>query len=134
MTLLVTGAMGHVGYEVVRQGAQRGMPVLALYRGTFDEARARAAGADVQWVQCDLTDAAAVSALADAHRIDACIHSAAISNEAYARPAPLLAVAGNVAATASILECARTKSWRRFLLVSTDPVFQMRADTKSPIL
>ena len=57
MTLLVTGAMGHVGYEIVRQAAQRGMPVVALYRGTFDEARARAAGAGVQWVQCDLTDA-----------------------------------------------------------------------------
>ena len=29
---------------------------------------------------------------------------------------------------------ARTKSWRRFLLVSTGSVFQLRADTKSPIL
>jgi nucleoside-diphosphate-sugar epimerase len=134
MTLLVTGAMGHVGYAIVRQAAERGMRVLALYRGTFDEARARAAGSGVQWVQCDLTDAGAVRALADAHRIDACIHSAAISNEAYARPAPLLAVAGNVGATANLLESARTRSWRRFLLVSTGSVFQLRADTKSPIL
>src|SRR5262245_58909113 len=132
MTLLVTGAMGHVGYETVRQAAQRGMSVLALYRDTFDEARA--AGAGVQWAQCDLTDAGAVRALADAHSIDACIHCAAISNEAYARPAPLLAVAGNVGATANLLEIARTKSWRRFLLVSTGSVFQLRADTKSPIL
>ena len=73
-------------------------------------------------------------ALADAHRVDACIHAAAVSNEAYARPAPLLAVAGNVGATANLLESARTKSWRRFLLVSTGSVFQLRADTRSPIL
>jgi UDP-glucuronate 4-epimerase len=110
MTLLVTGAMGHVGYEIVRQAAQLGMPVIALYRGTFDEARAQAAGAGVQWLRCDLADAGAVRDLADAHRIDACIHAAAVSNEAYARPAPLLAVAGNVGATANLLESARTKS------------------------
>jgi UDP-glucuronate 4-epimerase len=134
MTLLVTGAMGHVGYEIVRQAAQRGMPVIALYRGTFDEARAQAAGAGVQWLRCDLADAGAMRDLADAHRIDACIHAAAVSNEAYARPAPLLAVAGNVGATANLLESARTKSWRRFLLVSTGSVFQLRAATKSPIL
>jgi nucleoside-diphosphate-sugar epimerase len=134
MTLLVTGAMGHVGYEIVRQAAQRGMQVIALYRGTFDEARAKAAGAGVQWRRCDLADAGAVRDLADAHRVDACIHAAAVSNEACARPAPLLAVAGNVGATANLLESARTKSWRRFLLISTGSVFQLRADTKSPIL
>ena len=134
MTLLVTGAMGHVGYEIVRKAAQRGLEVIALYRGTFREAEALAVGPSVKWVQCDLGDAAAVRALADAHRIDACIHAAAISNEAYARPAPLLAVTGNVDATANLLEVARIKGWRRFLLVSTGSVFQLRADTKSPIL
>lgn len=134
MTLLVTGAMGHVGYEIVRKAAQRGLQVIALYRGTFGEAEADAVGPGVTWVQCDLGDAAAVRALADAHRIDACIHAAAISNEAYARPAPLLAVTGNVGATANLLEAARIKGWRRFLLVSTGSVFQLRADTKSPIL
>jgi nucleoside-diphosphate-sugar epimerase len=85
-------------------------------------------------LQCDLADTQAVRALADAHRVDACIHAAAVSNEAYARPAPLLAVAGNVGATANLLESARTKSWRRFLLISTGSVFQLRADTRSPIL
>lgn len=134
MTLLVTGAMGHVGYEIVRKAAQRGMQVIGVYRDDLPEAEAKAAGSGVKWLQCDLADAAAVRTLADAHRIDACIHAAAVSNEAYARPAPLLAVDSNVGATANLLEVARTKSWRRFLLVSTGAVFQLRADTKSPIL
>jgi hypothetical protein len=122
MTLLVTGAMGHVGYEIVRKAAQRGMQVIGVYRDNLPEAEAKAAGSGVKWLQCDLADAAAVRTLADAHRIDACIHAAAVSNEAYARPAPLLAVDSNVGATANLLEVARTKSWRRFLLVSTGAV------------
>ena len=119
MTLLVTGAMGHVGYEIVREAAQRGMQVIGVYREDLPEAEAKAAGAGVKWLQCDLADAAAVRALADAHRIDACIHAAAVSNEAYARPAPLLAVDSNVGATANLLEAARSKSWRRTCWRST---------------
>jgi nucleoside-diphosphate-sugar epimerase len=134
MTLLVTGAMGHVGYEIVRKAAQRGMEVIALYRGTFRAAEADAVGPSAKWLQCDLGDAGAVTALGDAHGIDACIHAAAVSNEAHARPAPLTAVTGNVTATANLLECARERSWRRFVLVSTGSVFQQRADTTCPIL
>src|SRR5262249_42089365 len=78
--------------------------------------------------------AGAVRALADRHSIDACVHAAAVSNEAYARPAPFTAITGNVGATANLLESARTKAWRRFLLVSTGSVFQKRADTASAIL
>lgn len=134
MTLLVTGAMGHVGYEIVRKAAQRGMKIIAVYRGTFQAAEANAVGPGVKWLQCDLADAGAVTALGDAHGIDACIHAAAVSNEAHARPAPLAALTGNVTATANLLECARERSWRRFVLVSTGSVFQQPADTTSPIL
>src|SRR5205807_1161888 len=57
MTLLVTGAMGHVGYEVVCQAARRGMDVVALYRDELREAEARSAGAGVRWLRCELGDA-----------------------------------------------------------------------------
>jgi dTDP-4-dehydrorhamnose reductase len=70
MTLLVTGATGHVGGEIARQAALRGMRVIATYRG---ELRA-AADSPVTWVRCDLADANAVRRLAEEHRIDACIH------------------------------------------------------------
>ena len=33
MTLLVTGATGHVGGEILRQAARRGMEVIAVHRG-----------------------------------------------------------------------------------------------------
>jgi nucleoside-diphosphate-sugar epimerase len=129
MTLLVTGVTGHVGGEVVRQAASRGMPVIATYRGecpAFD--------ASVTWVRCDLTDPQAVRQLAEPHRIDACIHAAAVSNEAYAKPDPLGAIATNIGATASLLEAARIAGWRRFVLVSTGSVFQLVKDPTKPIL
>lgn len=134
MTLLVTGATGHVGSEIVRQAAQRGLQVIAIYRSGLREAEALTAGSGVKWLQCDLADADAVRSVAEEHRIDACIHAAAVSNEAYAKPEPLGAITTNIGATANLLEAARLASWRRFVLVSTGSVFQLSRDTTQPIL
>ena len=49
MSLLVTGAMGHLGYEIVRQAASRGETIIAHYRGTFREADAAAIKGRVHW-------------------------------------------------------------------------------------
>lgn len=131
MTLLVTGATGHVGGAIVRQAAQRGMPVIAVCRGRLPD---KAPGPPVTWVRCDLADANAVRGLMEHHGIDACIHAAAVSNEAYARPDPAGAVATNIGATANLLEAARRAAWRRFVLVGTGSVFQLGRDCAQPIL
>lgn len=133
MTLLVTGASGHIGLELVKLAAKRGMKAVATHRGDLREVDARAAGPGVTWHACDLADASAVRDLAAKHKIDACIHAAAISNEAYARPSPLDAIASNVGATANLLDAARLGGWRRFVLVSSGSVFQLRRDIVSPI-
>src|SRR6266568_3010146 len=131
MTLLVTGAMGHVGGAIVRQAAQPGMSVLAVYRG---ELRAsETANLSVKWLQCDITDARAVSDMIERHSVDACIHAAAVSNEVYAKPNPSGAIATNNGATANLLEAARCASWRRFVLVSTGSVFQLSQDAAQAI-
>lgn len=129
MTLLVTGATGHVGGEIVRQAARRGMPVVAIYRGTPG-----AEAPSVTWARCDLNDGAEVRALADQYRVDACIHAAAVSNEAYAKPDPSSAIATNIGATANLLEAARMHGWRRFVLVGAGSVFQHIRDATQPIL
>jgi nucleoside-diphosphate-sugar epimerase len=133
MALLVTGAMGHVGHEVVRQAAAAGRQVVAQYRATFREADARSIPGDVAWIRLDLADASAVRAALDEHDIDTCIHSAAVPNEGLARPDPLGAVFANAGAVAILLEAARTRVWRRFVYVSTGSVFQNAADV-TPIL
>jgi UDP-glucuronate 4-epimerase len=133
MTLLVTGAMGHLGYEIARQAVAQGHDVVAIYRDELRDDDAAALGPKVKWLACELTDAAAVAALARRHQIDTCIHAAAISNEAYARPNPIDAIASNVGATANLLDAARVAKWRRFVFVSTGSVFQKRADTAGQI-
>jgi UDP-glucuronate 4-epimerase len=133
MTLLVTGATGHVGGEIVRQAMKRDMPVIAVARDAVGEAEVQAFPS-VKWLQCDLADTDAVMALTARNPIDACIHAAAISNEAYARPDPRGAIATNVGATANLLEAARLASWRRFVLISTGSVFSLNSDTTRPIL
>ena len=134
MIILVTGAMGHLGYEIARQAVAQGHGVVAIYRDELRDADAAALGPKVKWLSCELTDAAAVNNLVRQHEIDTCIHAAAISNEAYARPNPIDAIASNVGATANLLDAARVAKWRRFVFVSTGSVFQKRTDTVGPIL
>lgn len=134
MALLVTGAMGHVGQEIVRQALASGASVVAQYRSTFREQDTQALRGNVTWARCDLSDPSAVQSLCETHQIDACIHSAAVSNEKYARPAPLTAVNANVGSTANLLDAARRQNWSRFLFVSTGSVFQNAADLSTPIL
>jgi nucleoside-diphosphate-sugar epimerase len=126
--------MGHVGREVVRQAAAAGATVIAQYRNTYRDSDARSVGGTVHWVSCDLADAGAVERVCEAHAIDACIHSAAIPNEKYARPQPLAAIKANIGGTAHLLDMARRQNWRRFLSVSTGSVFQNASDPAKPIL
>lgn len=132
MALLVTGAMGHCGYETVKLAARDGLPVIAQYMNTYREADADALGS-VTWVRCDLSDPFEVAALAATHDIDGCIHTAAIPNDAMGLPIPMRTFTSNVVATENLLELARRQDWRRFLLVSTGAVFQRWKDTTKPI-
>lgn len=131
--LLVTGGMGHVGFEIVQQASAANLPVLAQYNRTFREADAAALGEGVRWVRCDLSDPFEVAVLAE-HPIDGCIHTAAVPNERLARPDPRRAFATNVSATETLLELARRRNWRRFVNVSTGSVFQQETDFVRPIL
>jgi UDP-glucuronate 4-epimerase len=134
LAILVTGAMGHVGYETVRQAVAAGETVVAQYRSTFRQADADAVGGDVTWVSCDLADQAAVEALCNGRGIDRCIHSAAVPNEQSCRPDPLAAVQTNIGAAANLLDIARRQGWKRFIYVSTGSVFQNATDVGKTVV
>jgi len=134
MRILITGAMGHVGFETVRQALARGHEVVAQYRSVFREADADALRGKLAWVRYDLADAVQVAELLECHPVDACIHTAAVPNEQFARGDPLGTIDANVVAVGRLLDAARTRSWRRFVFVSTGSVFQNATDVARPIL
>ena len=132
--LLVTGGMGHVGYETVRQAAAAGIEVVAQYMSTFRPEDAEAVGPGVTWAQCDLSDPYELTMLSAMHDIEGCIHTAAVPNDELAFPQPLRTFQSNVVATELLLESARRLGWRRFLFVSTGSVFQSLPDAVTPVL
>ncbi len=134
MAILITGGMGHVGFETVRQALRAGLEVVAQYRSVFREADAKALTGPVRWVRCDLAVAGEIEALLRQHPVEGCIHTAAVPNDLFARKDPLAAFDANVGAVARLLEAARRGGWRRFLYTSTGSVFQGAADPTQPIL
>ena len=131
--LLLTGGTGHVGGQIIERVVREKIDTVAIYRGTKPSQAAGADQSGVNWVQCDLNDAAALMELGKSHGITSCIHAAAVSNEAYAQPDPAAAIATNIWSTATLLETARIQNWDRFILVSTGSVFEKRAWKGAPI-
>ncbi|MDJ0957050.1 MAG: NAD(P)-dependent oxidoreductase [Arenicellales bacterium] len=133
MALLITGAMGHVGYETVKQAVAQGIPVIAQYLNTFRTEDAEALGGKVTWIRCDLSDPFEVATVAGKYDIDGCIHPAAIPNDKIGAPIPMRTFNSNVLATQLLLETARQHDWRRFIFVSTGAVYQEWKDKTKPI-
>ncbi|MBU2980186.1 NAD(P)-dependent oxidoreductase [Lentibacter algarum] len=135
MSVLITGANGHVGFLAVKQAVAAGLSVVAQVRSLGrvpSEASALKEG-QVTWVACELSDPSQISALGNEYEIEGCIHLAAVPNDELARPDPWAAIQSNVTATAALLELARLQKWRRFIYVSTGSVFQNNSDFSSPI-
>lgn len=122
--VLITGASGHVGLTLVRLAAARGLRVLAQQRSTPPSGLVADLGPAVTWVRAELSDPFAIAAMLAEHRVEGCIHTAAVPNDRLARPDPWNAIRSNTLATASLLEIARRQGWRRFVYVSTGSVFQ----------
>ena len=131
--LLLTGGTGQVGAQIIERVIRKKINTVAIYRGHKPPPAAKADPSCVKWVRCDLNDAQAVMQLGQRHGITSCIHAAAVSNEAYARPDPAATVETNIGSTATLLETARIQNWDRLVFVSTGSVFEKRAWTGTPI-
>lgn len=134
MALLVTGAMGHVGLEVVRQAVRKGHRVVAVHRNAFHSGDAAEIGPLARWVRADLSDPKELEAVLAENAVQGAIHSAAVPNDNVARGDPLAAVRSNVMAIAALLDHARRHGWRRLINVSTGSVFQDATDTDVAVL
>lgn len=124
MSVLVTGAMGHVGYMTALACAEAGLDVVAHYHASYHPPLAAAAGPRITWVKGDITDFPHLLEIAEQHGVEGAIHSAALPNNDVCRPVPAHAVSVNVLSVQHLLELARLRKWRRVVYVSTGAVYQ----------
>ena len=141
MTILVTGAAGFIGSNLVRHLRRRwpARRIVTLDVLSYCGLRSNLAELDDDpnhvFVQADVADFAAVEAVFAEHRPSGVIHLAAESHVDRSLEQPLGFVRTNVLGTATLLEVAR-RSWGdrkdvRFHQVSTDEVFGELGETGS---
>ena len=126
-TILVTGAGGSIGSEVVRQLAPLSPSlIVALDRSENSlfflerEITVHHPGVPVRMRVGDVLDRGAVRALFEEHRPHLVIHAAAYKHVPLMEAHPVEAVQNNVAATRFLAELAVEHGVARFLLVSSD--------------
>lgn len=120
-TAFVTGATGFVGINLVRELCARGWQVRALRRAEADVSPL--AGVDIEWVDGDVRDRAAVFRAMPAAP-DAVFHVAASTNMWRLRDEEQYAV--NVVGTGNVVDAALWRQARRFVHTSSVAAFGPR--------
>ena len=125
--VMVTGAGGSIGGEIVRQVAAAGAKkILMVERGEnalyeIDrELRARQTVAALVPLMVDVNDRAKMDALLAAHRPEVILHAAAYTHVPMCELNPEEAWRNNTEATRALAELAAAHGVRRFVLISTD--------------
>lgn len=113
MTLLVTGATGSVGSNVVAQALAAGQHVRALVRAEADAARLTALGAEA--VRGDVTDPASLAAAADG--VSGVVHCAAQIGGSWSTATAQDFEDVNQCGTINVLDAARTAGAERVVVV-----------------
>ncbi|MGV3636299.1 MAG: polysaccharide biosynthesis protein [Flavobacteriales bacterium] len=124
--VLVTGAAGSIGSELVRQLARLGVESLALVdvaeSGLYDvETELRTAGVKDLFVRiADVRDRKAMQVVLETHRPQVVFHAAAYKHVPLMEAQPREAVHTNVFGTRTVAELACEAGVEEFVLVSTD--------------
>ena len=108
MKVLVTGATGYVGGEVVRQLLERGDEVTGLGR-TLPEG-------ELPFIQADITDSAGLDQALSGHVFDCIMHTASLPGDT---GDPLEMMRVNVNGCQNLLEYARKIKVKRFVLTGS---------------
>jgi dTDP-4-dehydrorhamnose reductase len=124
-TILVTGANGLVGSQVVARLARAGRPVVAAGRGPRRQSLADVPG--VGYVETDLSRPVSLREAIERVRPGAVVHCAAMTEVDACETDPWQAWTVNVSATAEAAFAARSVG-ARFVALSTDYVFDGAAD------
>ena len=123
--VLVTGANGFVGINLLDQLTRRGVRVLAGSRRTPDMDSAPANHRLVEWVPCDVTSREQLVELVRTRGVTRILHAAAVTpTPEIEENDPVRVVDVNLAGTVNALEAARLGRVDRFLLVSSSVLYR----------
>lgn len=136
--ILVTGAAGFIGFHVARALLEGGRRVVGLDNlNTYYDASLKTARLDIlcacegfEFVQADLADRVAISALFSAHRFATVIHLAAQAGVRYSIDNPNAYADANLEGFLNILEGCRRCDCGHLLYASSSSVYG--ANTKMP--
>lgn len=120
MKVLVTGASGRIGANIVARLLKEGMSVIAAVRPRSKRiGKLGALQGDIQVVECDLTDRAGLAALSAG--ADAIVH-----NGAHLGPGgPLMQFDVTLGSTVTLLEAVRDRTdLKRFVQISSSIVYE----------
>ncbi len=127
MRVLVTGASGFLGINLVRRFASAGASVGALVRRDPDDLALGYLGesaARVKWEIGDVLDRDACADLVSRTRPDVVVHAAAVTQAPEEeRRAPAVTFDVNAGGTLNVLEAARVNGRIRFVYVSSGAVY-----------
>jgi UDP-glucuronate 4-epimerase len=123
-SVLVTGAMGFLGYPAALAAAARGWSVTG-----FDLLQPAAPVEGVSFVRGDITDIHRIYAVLRERSIDTIVHTGGFSGPMLERDNPYLVCTVNVAGTINMLEAARVAGVRRFVFLSSAHAY---GDTPPP--
>jgi nucleoside-diphosphate-sugar epimerase len=127
LTVLVTGANGFVGVNIVRHLARQGAQVIAQARRPPDPETERFLAPEAEriiWVQGDVRDRAGLIALARRHQVDRIIHGAAMTpSRAVEQDQTAAVIEINLMGTVNALEAAREVGAKRFVFISSTALY-----------
>jgi nucleoside-diphosphate-sugar epimerase len=124
MTLLVTGGCGFLGQTLLTMLSEQGQQVVSYDRRIReDDTRA-----NIHYVQGDLNDLPTLLETIGRFKIDALIHTAAISHPYFSREIPFQTVVTNALGTTTVFEAARLKGIRRVVNFSSECAYGENAE------
>lgn len=137
MCVLVTGAFGFVGINVVRHLAMTGRKVVASFRTPPDDIAKRFLEEfrdHVVFAQADVQDSEALNLLVRDLRVQEIVHAAAMTPTLETeRSSPGRVMQINLMGTVNVLDAARENRVRRVVYVSSDGLYGPIADVTQPV-